>query len=149
MSTGTRYSRTLGTDLLYVAVPVASGGVVHGAARITHPTSEVDERVRRYWLILAVATLWTVAVGTRVEDAWQRGQLPAARRRPVPWQPGPPRVLSVFRRGLLAVRQQVARGRLWRRLWLTPQAWPEPPPDLQIVYHQPLTPSGTPVTSPC
>src|SRR5204862_3069521 len=27
---GTRYSHTLGTNLLYVAVPVASSGVVHG-----------------------------------------------------------------------------------------------------------------------
>ena len=35
VATGTRHSRTLGTDLLYVAVPVASGGVVHGAVRIT------------------------------------------------------------------------------------------------------------------
>ena len=30
---GTRSSETLETDLLYVAVPVASGGVVHGAVR--------------------------------------------------------------------------------------------------------------------
>src|SRR6476659_2159559 len=30
-TTGTRASETLGTGLLYVAVPVASGGSVHGA----------------------------------------------------------------------------------------------------------------------
>ena len=37
-----RHSTTLGTDLLYVAVPVASGGVVHGAVRITYPMSAVE-----------------------------------------------------------------------------------------------------------
>jgi signal transduction histidine kinase len=53
IATGTRRSKTLGTRLLYVAVPAASSGVVHGAVRITYPTSTVDARVRRYWLILA------------------------------------------------------------------------------------------------
>ncbi len=38
IATGTRASQTLGTDLLYVAVPVASSGVVHGAVRISYPT---------------------------------------------------------------------------------------------------------------
>ena len=38
IATGTRSSLSLGTDLLYVAVPVASSGVVHGAVRITYPT---------------------------------------------------------------------------------------------------------------
>ncbi len=50
---GVRYSRTLGGNLLYVAVPVASSGKVFGAVRITYPTSAVDARVHRYWLILA------------------------------------------------------------------------------------------------
>jgi signal transduction histidine kinase len=49
---GTRFSRTLGHDLLYVAVPVASEGTVRGAVRITYPTSAVDARVHRYWLVL-------------------------------------------------------------------------------------------------
>jgi signal transduction histidine kinase len=49
---GTRYSNTLGHGLLYVAVPVASGGTVYGAVRITYPTSELDARVHRYWLTL-------------------------------------------------------------------------------------------------
>ena len=50
---GVRYSHTLGTNLLYVAVPVASAGRLHGAVRITYPTSTVDARTHRYWLILA------------------------------------------------------------------------------------------------
>ena len=44
-TSGTRDSKTAGTGLLYVAVPVASGGVVHGAVRVTYPTSAVDARV--------------------------------------------------------------------------------------------------------
>ncbi len=49
---GTRRSETLGTDLLYVAVPVASGGTVHGALRITLDTSDVNERIRTFWVAL-------------------------------------------------------------------------------------------------
>jgi len=51
--TGTRYSNTLATELLYVAMPVASGGTVHGALRITLPTTDVDARVHRFWWGLA------------------------------------------------------------------------------------------------
>ena len=36
--TGTRRSDTLDTDLVYAAVPVASGGLVRGAVRVTYPT---------------------------------------------------------------------------------------------------------------
>jgi len=53
-ATGTRYSETLDTELLYVAVPVASGGVVHGALRLTVDTHEVTERIRTFWLGLAI-----------------------------------------------------------------------------------------------
>ncbi len=53
---GTRFSETLDVNLLFVAVPVASGGAVHGAVRITYPTSAVDERVRDAWIQLAVAS---------------------------------------------------------------------------------------------
>ena len=53
VATGTRQSATLHARLLYVAVPVASGGVVHGAVRVTYPTSAADARVLRYWLMLA------------------------------------------------------------------------------------------------
>ena len=53
-TTGTRFSETLGTELLYVAVPVASGGVVHGALRLTIDTHEVTERVQTFWIGLIV-----------------------------------------------------------------------------------------------
>lgn len=62
VATGTRHSVSLGADLLYVAVPVASGGIVHGAVRITYSTSAVDARVRRSWFTLgAVASVSLLA----------------------------------------------------------------------------------------
>jgi len=51
---GVRTSKTLHERLLYVAVPIASSGKVHGAVRITYPLSAVDARIHRYWLILAL-----------------------------------------------------------------------------------------------
>jgi signal transduction histidine kinase len=51
---GVRMSKTLHERLLYVAVPIASGGRVHGAVRITYPFSAVDARILRYWLLLAL-----------------------------------------------------------------------------------------------
>ena len=60
---GTRASDTLGTDLLYVAVPVASGGIVHGALRITLDTSGVNERIRTLWFALGgIAAMVLAAV---------------------------------------------------------------------------------------
>ena len=67
-SVGIRRSDTLGTDLLYVAVPVASGGKVHGVVRLTLDTREVDERIHRFWLALAaiaaVVLIAAAAVGS-------------------------------------------------------------------------------------
>lgn len=65
---GIRFSETLGQKLTYVAIPVVSGGQVHGAVRISYPTAELDERVRRYWLRLgglsALVLAAVVAVGS-------------------------------------------------------------------------------------
>jgi signal transduction histidine kinase len=63
-SSGSRRSDTLGTDLLYVAVPVGSGSSVLGAVRVTFDRHEVTERIRRFWvglLLVAVAVLGAVA----------------------------------------------------------------------------------------
>ncbi|MGE0306806.1 MAG: ATP-binding protein [Acidimicrobiia bacterium] len=60
-ATGTRPSETLGTELLYVAIPVASSGTVHGALRLTLDTTEVDERVRRFWWGLAATAAVVLA----------------------------------------------------------------------------------------
>ena len=66
IAAGIRHSSTLGTDLMYVAVPVSSGGVVRGAVRITYPTSALDSRVRRYWLLLLAISGVVLAVATVV-----------------------------------------------------------------------------------
>ena len=87
VATGTRYSQTLDQRLLYVAVPVASGGVVHGAVRITYPTAEVDRRVARNWLalaavaavVLAAATLASVLIARSVGRPLRRLQRTASR----------------------------------------------------------------------
>ncbi len=72
VASGTRYSKTLKERLLYVAVPVASGGRVHGAARITYPTSAVDARIVRYWLILALIAAIVLAAAAGVGFATAR-----------------------------------------------------------------------------
>jgi signal transduction histidine kinase len=55
---------------VYVAVPVSSGDLIRGAVRISYPTTELDGRVRRQWLVLAgiaaVSLGLTVAVGLLV-----------------------------------------------------------------------------------
>jgi signal transduction histidine kinase len=72
VATGTRHSSTLGYDLLYVAVPIASGGTVHGAVRITYPTSELDRRVRNYWLVLAAIAVVVLAAAALIGLSFAR-----------------------------------------------------------------------------
>ena len=95
-------------------------------------------RVARHWLVLAVATVWVLAYGTRAEQAAQRNT-PAAylRTPPVALPPAPApaprrRLIRLFQRGLQALTRTLSRGRLWQRLWLVPEPWPDPPPGLVI-----------------
>ncbi len=65
MATGERASRTLGTDLLYVAVPVRSGETIMGSVRLTFPTNVVDRRVSnrvRGLGLVAVISLLTALI---------------------------------------------------------------------------------------
>jgi signal transduction histidine kinase len=66
VATGTRYSASLGTGLVYVAVPVTSGPTVYGAVRLTYSTDQVDARVHRYWLLLLGAGIVTLAAATAI-----------------------------------------------------------------------------------
>jgi signal transduction histidine kinase len=60
---GTRHSETLKTDILYVAMPVSSGGQVYGAVRLTLDKREVNALVHGYWLgLVAVAVVVLVAM---------------------------------------------------------------------------------------
>jgi len=99
--------------------------------RRTDPT-----RVSRHWLVLAVATLWVMAYGTRAEDADACGQPPERLLTPPPPH-ARTRVVSVFRRGLSWLRHQMVCGHLWRHLWLVPEPWPSMPISLVITVHAP------------
>lgn len=119
VATGSRHSTTLGGDLLYVAVPVASSGVVYGAVRVSYPTSTLDQRVRRYWLLLGAIGLivlaFAVAAGVslsrwvarpllRLEEAAQVAGGGDLRTR-APVDDGPPEVRSLA----LAFNDMVAK----------------------------------------
>jgi signal transduction histidine kinase len=86
VASGIRPSETLGTRILYVAVPVASAGTVNGAVRITYPTSELDTRVRNYRLtllaiagvVLALATLIGLLLARSVAGPLRRMERAAA-----------------------------------------------------------------------
>jgi signal transduction histidine kinase len=86
VASGIRQSDTLGTRLLYVAVPVASGGTVNGAVRITYPTSELNARIRNYRLtllaiagvVLAAATLIGFLLARSVAGPLRRVERAAA-----------------------------------------------------------------------
>jgi signal transduction histidine kinase len=69
---GSRRSETLGADLVYVAVPVASGGQVHGAVRITYPSSTLDDRIEAAWVGLAAASAAVILAVTAVGFALAR-----------------------------------------------------------------------------
>ena len=101
-----------------------------------HRTRRLDPtRVDRHWLVLAVATLWVLAHGTRVEEARLRGLAPGRVRRP-PLEPAAPvrvRPLSVFQLGLSQTQRLLVRGYGWARVWLQPLPGPDPPGELEWV----------------
>jgi hypothetical protein len=101
-------------------------------------------RVARHWLVLALATLLNLAVGTRLEDAAQQGIPPGKLRRPrtVASPRDRPRRVSLFTRGLDWLHTLVLRGRRWwRALWLRPERLPDLPDDLTVIRHG-TTPGG-------
>lgn len=106
--------------------------------RRTHP-----ERIARHWLVLSVTTLWTLAYGTRAEDAANLDIAPSRLRAPPraaarPQHPAPRRTqrpVSVLRLGITWFSRLLHRGQLWRRVWLHPEPWPKPSPHLKITYH--------------
>ncbi len=100
-----------------------------------HRTRRLDPaRVDRHWLVLAVATLWVLAYGTRVEEARLRGLAPGRVRRPPP-EPAAPdhRPLSLFQLGWCQAQRLLHRGYAWARVWLQPLPGPDPPDGMQPV----------------
>jgi len=58
---GIRSSDTLGGDLAYVAVPIASGGDLGGTIRVTFPTERLEQQVRANWFRLGLLTVFVLA----------------------------------------------------------------------------------------
>lgn len=83
VASGLRHSDMLDTDLIFVAVPVASAGDVMGAVRITYTSAEIDARVRSNWWrlgLLSALVLSGVAVLGSVLAGEVRRPLEALRR---------------------------------------------------------------------
>lgn len=76
---------------------------------------QAPERAERLWLVLAVATLWTVSVGCASQAEW-------------PGAPDTPRWLSVMRHGMLAIRAALLRGVALLPQHLLAPVWEHPTP---------------------
>ena len=60
-ASGIRRSTTLDEELAFVAVPITSDGRVTGAVRISFPTGQVREEVRKNWLRLGALSALVLA----------------------------------------------------------------------------------------
>ena len=103
--------------------------------------------------MLSVTTLLALAYGSRarpvldtgVEDAQERRIAPGNLRTPPKAlapnhrnpRSRPARTVSVIRYGIDWLRRLLLKGRLWRRVWLLPEPWPEPKLNLEITRHVP------------
>lgn len=99
------------------------GGWQWQATRMTDPA-----RVARFWLVLAVATLWVVSVGSAAEDTLPRSHLEALPATHVARRHAsgrtPPRQLSCFRRGMTVIVQALLRGQALPLGSFSPAPWP-------------------------
>lgn len=99
------------------------GGWQWQQTRITDP-----KRAERFWLVIAVATLWVVSVGGEADatlPASTFDELPemhVARRRPS--KRSQPRLLSCFRRGVLVILVALLCGRALPLGHFYPEPWP-------------------------
>ena len=66
VSTGERYSDTLGITLVYVAVPVFSGPAIVGAVRLTFDRAFIDAEVNRQLTGIGLVALTTLALGALI-----------------------------------------------------------------------------------
>jgi len=49
----------------------------------------------------------------------------------------PARAVSVIRHGIDWLRGLLLKGRLWSRVWLLPEPWPQPKSNLKVTHHAP------------
>ena len=64
----TRYSITLGKQMMYVAVPITSQGEVAGIARVALPITQVESSVNR--IILSIVVAMIIATALVILAAW-------------------------------------------------------------------------------
>lgn len=97
------------------------------------------------YLVVAVATLWSAAAGTRLEDAELLGQAAGRLRSPCSEMPvrrarrsgTATRALGLVRQGRQQLRRTLSYGRVWRRLWLRPEPLPKTRPQITVHVHSP------------
>lgn len=105
--------------------------------RWRHTRRTDPRRTARHWLVLAVATLWTLAAGTWQAEAAGLGLPPTQVQTAAPAVGGAaaparfPRE-SIFRLGLSWLRVALLTDGPWPRLRLVPTGLPPPPPGLQL-----------------
>ena len=68
----------------------------------------------------------TCGRGPRALSAQHRGSWQKPRRR-----------VSVIRHGIDWLLRLLLQGRLWSRVWLLPEPWPQPKPNLEVTHHAP------------
>ncbi len=61
LASGFRESETIGTELMYAAVPITTYGEVTGVLRLTLDAEEVNSRIQRFWLGLVIIALLILA----------------------------------------------------------------------------------------
>ncbi|MCU1416901.1 MAG: Signal transduction histidine-protein kinase ArlS [Schumannella sp.] len=72
VTSGTRFSDTLGLELLYVAVPVFSGDEIFGAVRLTYPNSVVDDAVNAKLINIGLVGLTTILLAALIGVVFSR-----------------------------------------------------------------------------
>ena len=135
------YALRFWIELGFKACPRPRPGALKSLGWKWDKTRRTDPaRVSRHWLVLSVATLLALAYGTRVEDAQDRSIAPGNLRAPPKAlapnhrdpRSRPARTVSVIRHGIDWLRRLLLKGRLWSRVWLLPEPWPEPKPNLEV-----------------
>ncbi len=71
-SSGSRATGALGDPVMFAAVPVSTSGRVVGAVLVSYAADKVDDRIHRYWLLLAATGLACLAAAALVGIALSR-----------------------------------------------------------------------------
>lgn len=100
------------------------GGFHWEQTKMTDPT-----RASRLWLVIAVATLWTVLVGGAADASLPASSLDALPATHIARKTGthtaPARRLSCFKRGLITILAALIRGDAVPRGHFIPEVWPD------------------------